>query len=341
MVTLESRALAAFLIEHKLTNSHCTIHINKENSSVDYVFIDDTCTFQLHEDKPVSLEYDDTESVSFIVPNIIIFLDTKATLKLSYTPSIKMLELVCSVPNFTATTSCDDNHMGKIDDKGADYIPFSNYVYTNSAIRFLKPLATDLANSINVEFGKEMWAVSTSQCCIYSHASGLHGSISSELFSKIYDYEAEVSQPTATSLVVRKKYKDAYYLINVPIKDSVDFPKTLPNLVGSCKQEVCKSIITNDVSTIIGNIIKNVKKETVIAKFTNGRFDIIYDTNQVHLTTVPKDWKETGISIKIAVKTLISIVDLLSDEVTVMTNGEVICLMKGNKGLIFSGLILR
>lgn len=344
MIILESNNIAGFLIEHKLTGSHCTIHIDRRTLSVDYLFVDDVCTYQLHEERLSNMYLDPTDSnvFSFEVPKIIQFMLPTSTIKFTTQNASGILEVTCNRPNFSAIVKCDNNHIDKLSDIDGDFIPFKPYAPVLKAIKSLKSLASELSNVVTVELGEEFWTVSVSQSCIFGAAKGLKGMIPSNLFEKIYDFHAEVCQTSKTSITVRKQLNFGYYILRIPISNSIELPNVVPKMVANCRREVCSSRLTQDVASIIGEIIKNVKKETIQVKFSDGRIDLIYVNNQINLTTVPAGTNtRNGIMITVPIKALIGMVNILDDdeETLVSTNGELICLMRGTQGLLISGMI--
>lgn len=342
MVILESNNIIDFLIEHKLVGAHCTVLIDKHKLSADYVIVDDTCIYQFHEDKLkyIYFEQSDTLIFAFTVPKTIQFAGPGASIKFNVQPQMLMAEMICDKPYFTSVIKLDDNFSEKIDSLTGEFISLKPYAPVLKAIKSLKGLSSELYTSINVELGDEFWTVSVSQCCVFGAAKGLTGSITSQLFEKIYDFNAQIAQISRTSLLLRKDVGSGnFYLIHIPISREVELPNIIGRMVSKCK-DVCTSQLTPDVRMIVGEIIKNVKKDTITVKLTEGRMDLNYVNNQVTLTTIPRSMDlPKGISIQVPVKSLISVVDILEEPTSILTNGEFICMMRDSKGLLISGII--
>lgn len=340
MICVESNVLAQFLIDHNLSNTHCTVHINKNTLSVDYLFVDDVCTYQLTEDKPRNVYFDKGVNpvFSFNVPNIAMFLVQNSIIKLSNQSTI--VEITCDKPRFSGIVKSDDNHTDLLSNIDAEYINFAPYGYVRNAIRNLKAFANELSTSIMVEFGESMWTVSVSQCCIFGAATGLKGMISSQLFEKIFDPNAEVSQTSPTSITVRKRMGAYYYIIRVPISSSAEMPRTVPTMVRKCNGTLFKSKLTEDVGGIVKELSRNVKKENIQVMLTDGRLDVLYSNSQMSLTTAPRELdKSKNVTITVPVKALNPIVYMLEDESEVRVNGDIVCLMKDKTGLLISGIV--
>lgn len=347
MILVESKHFASFLLEHKLAKAHCTVWFNSMKSTADYVIETDTCVYHLHENEVIAIaDQSDGNCFAFEIPSIIQFMIGTSAIKMRCTGSgnqtlTQTLELMCDHPYFTAIVKCDNIYTEPFESFYNIYEPLAPYAPVVNAIKKLKGLASELSTSMSVEFGRVFWTVSTSQSCLFGAATGIIGSISSELFERIYDYKGYICQPTKTTLVIKKTLDYGFYAIHVPIKTNNEFTTVIPTLVERCNKIVCTSDITRDVSTILGEIIKNVKRETVQLVLTEGRVDIIYNTMSMSLTTVPKGLDTSkGLTIKVPVKALASIADLISGPTEVSTNGDLICLMKDNKGLIMSGIFL-
>ena len=344
MIILESRTLVPFLVEHKLIGAHCTCIINKVTLNVDYVIVDDTCTYMYHEEKPKYLYFDQNDSLifAFEIPNTFLFVGQGANLRISVANNNSMAEITCDKPYYTSIIKLNDNYTDKINyNPNGQFISFKPYAHVIKAIKNLKSLATELSTSITVELGSVYWTVSVSQCCVFGATNGIVGSITSQLLEKIYDYDAEVLQQSPTSIIVRKILEDGnYYVINAPISKQVDLPDIIEKMVVKCR-DVCTYELTPDVGMITGEIIKNIKKDVLTLILREGRMDLKYANNQVNLSTEPRGMDlPKGLSIQVPVKSLISVVNILEKPTSISTNGEYLCMMRDNKGLLISGIIL-
>lgn len=339
MLIMVSEKLAGFVSEAGLVGAHCTVSIDKTKLCADYIIVDDTCIYQYHENNLAYVYFDkeDDTIFAFEIPKVIEF--SNDCIKLTVQKQMGILEMSCERPFFSSIIKLNDNYSDKIDSISGEFVSLKPYAQVLKAVRSLKSLAADLASSIHVELGEEFWTVSVSQCCVFGAAKGIVGSMSSKLFEKIYDYNAEVAQVSKTSLLFRKQVDSGYYLIHVPISKSVELPPVIPKMVTQCK-EVCTSKLTNDVSTLTGEIIKSIKKDSITLKFTPDRLDLEYTNNSISLTTVRATEKSTnGISILVPVKSLVPVVNILSESTLVSTNGEFLCLMRDSNGLLISGII--
>lgn len=342
MVILESDVLIPFVMEHKLVNAHCTVIIDRTRMCADYVLVDDTCIFMLHEEKLKYIYFDPTDTLifAFEIPTTVQFAAQGASMRISAQPQTLMAEMVCNKPYFTSVIKLNDNYSDKIVEPDVQYISFRPYAPVIKALKNLKSLANELSTSINVELGSEYWTVSVSQCCIFGAVKGLVGSITSQLLEKIYDWDAAVAQTSPTSLLVKKMISETnYYLINVPISKDVELPNVIERMVVRCR-DVCVTELTPDVGMITGEVIKNIKKDVVTLVFRENRMDVKYANSQVTLSTEPRDMElKRGLNIQVPVKSLISVVDMLDKPTQVSTNGEYLCMMRDSKGLLISGII--
>lgn len=339
MLIMVSDKLVGFVRDIGLVGAHCTVYVDKTRLCADYVIVDDTCIYQYHENELPYIYFDaeDDTVFAFEIPKVIEF--SSDTIKLTAQKQMGILEMICERPFFSSIIKLNDNYSDKIDSISGDFVSLKPYAQVVKAIRSLKSLSTDLANSIHVELGKEFWAVSVSQCCVFGAAKGIVGSLTSKLFEKVYDYNAEVAQTSKTSLLLRKQTEGGFYLIHVPISKNVELPGVIPKMVTQCK-EVCTSKLTNDVSTLTGEIIKSIKKDSITLRFTQDRLDLEYTNNSISLTTVQaKTGGSKGISILVPIKALVPVVNILSEPTLVSTNGEFLCLMRDSNGLLISGII--
>ena len=344
MIILESNTLVPFIVEHKLIGAHCTCIVNKTTLNVDYIIVDDTCTYMYHEEKPKYLYFDmnDVLTFAFEIPNTFLFVGQGASIRLSVATGNTMAEVICDKPYYTSVLKLSDNFTDKIiHSPDWQFISLKPYANVIKAIKNLKSLASELSTSITVELGPVYWTVSVSQCCIFGATNGIVGSITSQLLEKVYDYEAEVYQQSPTSMIIRKQLGDGnYYIVNVPISKQVELPNIIEKMVVRCR-DVCTSELTPDVSMITGEIIKNIKKDVITLILRDGRMDLKYANNHVNLSTEPQDANlSKGLSMQVPVKSLISVVNILDKPTTISTNGEYVCMMRDNKGLLISGIIL-
>lgn len=341
MLIMESDKLANFLSSLKLIGAHCTVIIDKAKLCVDYVIVDDTCIYQYHENSLnyVYFDREDETTFAFEIPKIMEFVGEGASVKFSVHHNMKMIEMTCTKPSFSSVLKLNDNYSDKIDSLTGEFVSLKPYAQVMKAIKSLKSLATELSTTIRIELGKEFWSASVSQSCIFGAAKGIVGSMTSQLFERVYDYNAEIAQTSGTSLLLRKMLDHGYYLIHIPVSRNVELPNVIPKMVAQCK-EVCTSQITNDVGQLTGEIIKSIKKDSITLKFTPNRLDLEYSNNSVSLTTVPAEIRNVkGVSITLPVKSLVGIVNILSEPTLVSTNGEFLCLMRDSNGLLVSGII--
>ena len=342
MIILESNYFVKYVIDNRLIKSHCTVRINKNTLNVDYIFVSDVLTYQLHEKKPLKLYFDQDDELtfSFEVPNVIQLINIKSSVRFITKSESKIIEFSCNTPHFMAIINGDTNHMDKIPESQVPYVSIAEYINAYRAIRAMKSFATELGCSIEVDFGKEFWAVGIAQAIMFGQATGFIGSIQSTLFERIFDVDAEVSQISDTALIVRKLGDEIDCYIHVPINKSTGMTDNLNKLVGSCKRQVCKTAITKDVEELAVNITKNIKKESITIQFSTDRMDLIYSNIIVNLTTVSRDANiSNAIQIQTPVKALVPVMMILAEPAQVSTSGDLICMMTDNKGLLLSGII--
>jgi hypothetical protein len=266
------------------------------------------------------------------------FLNEQSVLKLNCQSTI--IEIMCNNPKFTVTIKGDENHADKIQDAGNEYISFKPYAHVIKAIKDMKQLSNELATPMHVEFGTHLWTVSVSQCCIFGSAQGIAGMISSQLFEKIYDWDAMIAQTSKTSLTIKREFDAYYYIIRVPVQSTGVLPKYIPKMTKDCGSPRFESTITNDAGPVIRELAKTVKKEHVQAMFSPDRFDVLYDNEQMHLSTIPNGVDVNKyISVLIPSKTLTPIINMLGESTRISMNGDVVCLMQDKKGLLVSGIV--
>ena len=342
MLLIKTRELIPFLKDYRLTKAHCTVIVDKHTKEIDYIVTDDLCIYQLHEEHPVEVKFDSDNDLvfAFQVPNVFNFALDDSCLTISTQVNTNMAQLFCDRPKFSSIIKLNDNYSEKIKVYTAEFISFKPYADVLKAIKNIKSLASELSTSISVELGNKFWTVSVSQCCIFGAASGIKGNITSQLFERIYDWDAKVSQVSNTSILVRRDYRNGkYVLIHVPITNHVELPNLVIDMVPKTGVEVTTEL-TSDVSSIIGEIIKNIKRDSINVIFKNGRLDLRYVDNIVSLTTEVESVKAGDkIDIKVPIKSLVSIVNILDKPTKVTTNGEYVCMMRDNKGLLISGII--
>jgi hypothetical protein len=342
MLVINTTELVPFLKDNKLTKAHCTVIVDKDTKGIDYVVTDDSCIYQLHEEHPVEVKFDSDKDLvfAFQVPHVIHFAADGSCLSISTQVETNMAQLFCDKPRFSSIIKLNDNYSDKLEVPDVPFISMRPYADVIKAIKNMKSLATDLSTSINVELGDTFWTVSVSQCCTFGAAQGIKGTITSQLFEKIYDWDAKVSQVSSTSLLVRRDYQNGrYMLIHVPISKNVELPNLLLDMVPKTGIEIVTEL-TSDVSSIIGEIIKNIKRDSINVIFKNGRLDLRYVDNTVSLTTEVESINVGDkIDIRVPIKSLVSVVNILDKPAKVTTNGEYVCMMRDNRGLLISGII--
>jgi uncharacterized protein YktA (UPF0223 family) len=331
-----------FAEDRKLGGQHCTVRIDPISLIAKYIINDDICVYQLEENvvKDIFFDRNKPAEFSFYVPKFLSIVNLSNRLKITYNDSINMVELESEEKSFKATVPADDNHMLEIEiNDNLTYSKLSQYSRVIKAIKSLKGLASDLSATSMLEFDTDLWTVSVAQCALFGSASGLKGEISSSLFERIYDYNAEVSMVTDTKGMMRGTFNGCKYYVTFPVKkNAANLPGSIPRMVTQCEEKVCDCILTNDVSSIIGSLLKSIKKEPVIIRFSDGRLDMTYENMQWNITTI-KTNVDKSVSIKVPNKMLTPVTDMLSESTQVFRKGEILCLMRGSLGMLLTGII--
>ena len=351
MITLTSKMFTKFVLEHNLKEFSCTVRIDPINLSTNFIFTDDISFFQLKELTLDRVYFDrDQEAVfSFIVPDNIQIFSLSDTIKLTYHNSTNMATLEMEHPAINITIPCHNMSKDNLHRYDVTYYPMSQFKNTLNSIKQLKGLASDLSIVSDLEFNGKFWSVSIAQCCLFGMGEGIDGSLPSQLFEKIYDYHASVAMiekvinektgQRQTILQMVRDFEGGDYIIETQIRQSREkFPDLIPGMVAKCSRKVCDCIITNDVSMIVRELLKTVKKDAITVTFSDHRFDLEYNNIKVNMRTNTDVIRGNKISVKIPIKMLNSIASMLSEELEILTNGDLICIMKDNRGMILTGL---
>lgn len=342
MLTVKSEVFASFIISKNFVGKHCSVLLNRNDMEVSYIIQDNVTIHQLTEKMPMNMYMDDGErpSFSFVVTEIPMFLTEDSIVQISYNSRTNIIELKVERPNFTALIKGDDLISDEINWKGMSFTTMKPYAPILKAVKAMKGLAQELALPISVEMDAKYWCVTLPQACLFGAGAGIVGSMSSQLFEEIFDWDADVSQPTPTSIITMKKKDNRIYLISAPISSSLDMIRDLPEYVADIDVKVCDSEITSDVSQLIRNMIANVKKKTLSITFSPRRVDITYNANSINLTTIttPPDM-DKSICIDVSVKTLTCITSIMVGSTEIMRSGDNICLLNLNQGLLLSGIV--
>lgn len=342
MLTVKSEALASFLISKSFVGRHCSVIFDKVNMVVSYIIQDNVTVHELIEVNPKSMSFSEGDSIgfAFVITEIPMFLTENSTVQLSYNSNTNIIEFQIEKPSFTALVKGDDLISDSIDYKDMDFKSMKPYAPIVKAVKSMKGLSQELALPITVEMDTKYWCVTLPQACLFGAGAGIIGSMSSQLFEEIFDWDADVAQPTPTSIVTKKVIDNRTYLISAPISSSLDMVKDLADYVSDIDVKVCNSEITNDVSQLIRNMIANVKKKTVSLTFSPGRLDLTYNANSINLTTISKELdKQNSVCINVSVRTLSCITSIMVGSTEIMRSGDNICLLNLNQGLLLSGII--
>lgn len=342
MLTVKSEALASFLLSKNSIGSHCTVLFDKCEMSVSYIIQDNVTMHQLTEFMPANMYMDDGEGngFAFIITEVPMFLTEDSIIQLSFNNRNNIIELKVERPNFTAIIKNDELMSDAINWKSAEFKSMKPYAPVLKAVKSMRGLSQELSLPITVEMDKKYWCVSLPQACLFGEGAGIIGSMSNQLFEEIFDWDADVAQPTATSLITKKVKDNRTYLISAPISSSLDMVKDLPDYVADIDVKVCDSEITSDVSQLIRNMISNVKKKTLSLTFSQGRVDLTYNANSINLTTITKKLdREHSVCIQVSVKTLSCITSIMAGSTKIMRSGDIVCLLNLNQGLLLSGIV--
>lgn len=342
MLTVKSEALASFLISKNFVGRHCTIIFDNMNMEVSYIIQDNVTVHQLTEKFPVIMYMDegDKPAFSFIITEVPMFLTDNSVVTVNYNTRTNIVEFKVERPNFTALVKGDELISEAISMSDADFRSMKPYAPIIKAIKSMKGLSQELSLPITVEMDKSYWCVALPQACLFGTGAGIIGSTTSQLFEEIFDWDADVAQPTPTSIITKKVIDKRTYLMSAPISSSLDMIKDLPDYVADIDIKVCNSEITPDVNQLIRNMLSNVKKKTLSLTFSPGRVDVAYNANSISLTTLNKTLdRDTSVCINVSVKTLQCITSIMVGSTEIMRSGDNICLLNSNQGLLLSGIV--
>lgn len=342
MLTVKSEALASFLISKNFIDRHCSVLFNKMDMSVSYIIQDNVTVHQLTEKIPSNMYMDEGEKsgFAFVITEIPMFLTEDSIVQLNYNSRTNIIEFKVERPNFTALIKGDDLVSDSINCEGAVFRSMKPYAPVLKAVKSMKGLSNELALPISVEMDEKYWCVTLPQACLFGAGAGIVGSLSSQLFEEIFDWDAEVAQPSPTSIITKKVKGNRTYLISAPISSSLDMIKDLADYVADIDVKVCDSEITSDVNQLIRNMLANVKKKTLAITFSRGRVDITYNANSINLTTICKELdRNHSVCIDVSVKTLSCITSIMVGSTEIMRSGDNVCLLNSNQGLLLSGIV--
>lgn len=342
MLIVKSEALASFLISKNFVGRHCTIAFDKTEMSVSYIVQDNVTMHQLTERMPKNIYMDEGEypKFAFVITEIPMFLTSDSIVQLTYNSNTKIIEFKVERPNFTALIKGDDLLSDSIEFTGVEFTSMKPYAPILKSVKAMKGLSQELAIPISVEMDKKYWCVNLPQACAFGVGAGIVGSMSSQLFEEIFDWDSDVAQPTPTSIITKKVKDNKTYLISAPISSSLDMVKELAEYVADIDVLVCRSEITSDVSQLIRNMLSSVKKKKLSLTFSPGRVDVTYSANSINLTTITKNYdRNQSVCIDVSVKTLSCITSIMVGSTEIMRSGDNICLLNSNQGLLLSGIV--
>ncbi len=342
MLTVKSEALASFLISKNFVGRHCTVLFNRNEMTVSYIIQDNITVHQLSEKIPKIMYMDEGEKTafSFVVTEVPMFLTQDSIVQLSYNSRTNIIEFKVERPSFTALIRGEDLVSEGIAYSGIEFKSMKPYAPVLKAVKAMKGLSQELSLPISVEMDEKYWCVSLPQACMFGSGGGIVGSMSSQLFEEVFDWDADVAQPTKTSIITKKVIDNKMYLISAPISSSLDMVRDLPNYVADIDVKVCDSEITSDVNQLIRNMISNVKKKTLSITFSPGRVDVTYNANSINLTTIKKQPdRNTSVCIEVSVKTLVCITSIMVGMTEIMRSGDNVCLLNLSQGLLLSGIV--
>lgn len=342
MLSVKSGALASYLISKNFVGRHCSVLFNRKEMEVTYIIQDNVTMHQLTEKMPMNMYMDEGErsDFAFVITEIPMFLTEDSIIQLTYNRKSNIVEFKVERPNFTALVKGDELVSGGIEWRNVQFRSMKPYAPILKAVKSMKGLAQELSLPISVEMDKKYWCVTLPQACLFGEGAGIVGSMSSQLFEEIFDWDADVAQPTPTSIITKKVKDNRTYVISAPISSSLDMIKDLPDYVADIDVKVCDSEITNDVSQLMRNMISNVKKKTLSLTFSAGRVDLTYSANSINLTTITKEIDRShSVCIDVSVKTLSCITSIMSGSTEIMRSGDNICLLNLNQGLLLSGIV--
>ena len=342
MITLTSKLFTKFVLEHNLKDFHCTVMIDQVNLSTKFIFTDDICRYQLTETtlERVYFDRDKSAEFSFFVPDNIQVMSLADMITITCHNDIVTVTLEIIKPAIMITVKTEGLELEPMYKRDIPYYPMSQFKDTVNSIKQLKGLASDLSIVSDLEFNNKFWSVSIAQCCLFGVGNGIDGIISSQVFEKVYDFRANIAMISNTVAQMIGELEGGSYIIEIPVKTSKDkFPDLIPGMVNKCSRKVCDCIMTNDVSSIVRELLKTVKKDAIDITFSDHRFDLEYNTIKVNMRTNAGKIEGNKISVKVPIKMLNPISSMLNEELEILTNGDLICMMKDNKGMILTGLV--
>lgn len=343
MIRFTSSDLAIFLSQYKLTNQLCTIYLDVKTKSANVLVESDTLKYLLRIHQLESLDTDevDVASFSFYIPEAVKFMTDESTIEFKYSKDVKTVQVNCTSPSFNTIVEPVELAIAEFD-TNYKFVEYPELKYVSAAIRASKGLAQELMTSVTVELTDTLWCVHTPQSCAYGNFTGLKGTIPVNIFEKVYPSGLRVgfAQPTTTSIISKVRYKTRDVYVLAPIQNEFSLSSSVPKLIERCTKKHCQSKLSEDMISLFSGFLSNIKKKTLDVSFSKGRLDITFTDVKFRLSTVDINNTEPLLSIRVPVKVLMLIKNIMEDDgCEVLTDMEVICLTAQTRGLILSGPI--